>query len=343
MSPVDPTINSSPPQVSVCVQTYQHKDFIRKCLDNIISQQTDFAFEIVLGEDCSTDGTREICVDYAERYPHLIRLFLHDRKNVIYINGRATGRYNLINGLTSARGKYIAICEGDDYWNDNTKLQRQFDFLENNPDFILCFHNAKIVDAQGKLVAESKLRTIHKQSQNQDSLVTGAFIPTLTCMFRNRGLDQLPEDFRKVTNADTFLFSWLGQQGSAAYLPEINDAMYRVHSGGLWSNRDNISQLDANRQTLQTLYQHIDDAWKPVLKQRLDRMHEELLLAQLSKIKPMAYFQTLADYVRLQRESGVGFLTSLFGHAGFLTSRLTRKLSKSGNESRDTSGDLSQF
>ena len=124
---------ASEPLVSICVQTYQHVDFIKDCLDGILKQETSFPFEILLGEDASTDGTREICLEYAEKYPDKIRLFLHHRENNIKINGKPTGRFIFLYNMFSARGKYIALCEGDDYWTDPLKLQKQVGFLEKIP------------------------------------------------------------------------------------------------------------------------------------------------------------------------------------------------------------------
>src|SRR5690606_24131225 len=107
--------------------------------------QTTFPFEIILGEDESNDGTREICKQYAAQYPDKIKLFLRSRKDVIYINGNPTGRFNFIENLKACSGKYIALCEGDDYWTDPLKLQKQVDFLENNSDFALCFHMVEVL------------------------------------------------------------------------------------------------------------------------------------------------------------------------------------------------------
>ena len=137
--PVEEYPNKAPenPLVSVCVQTYQHANYIRQCLDGILMQQTDFPFEILLGEDCSTDGTREICLEYAQKHPDKIRLFLHDRANNIAINGTPTGRFNFLFNLYTAQGRYVALCEGDDYWTDSLKLQKQVDFLEENKDYVL--------------------------------------------------------------------------------------------------------------------------------------------------------------------------------------------------------------
>jgi glycosyltransferase involved in cell wall biosynthesis len=98
--------------ISVCVQTYQHVNFIRECLDSILMQETNFPFEILLGEDASTDGTREICIDYAEKYPDKIRLFLHHRENNIAINGSPTGRFNIIYNLFFYN-LISAICNSD--------------------------------------------------------------------------------------------------------------------------------------------------------------------------------------------------------------------------------------
>ena len=136
-------INQIQPIVSVTVATYQHVNYIRKCLDGILMQKTNFPYEIILGEDGSVDGTQEICKEYAEKYPDKIRLFIRDRKLSQYIgkNGKVT-RFNGIWNRMSSRGKYIAWCEGDDYWIEPLKLQRQVDFLESHQDYSMCFHYA---------------------------------------------------------------------------------------------------------------------------------------------------------------------------------------------------------
>ena len=128
------------PLVSVCVMTYQHKKYIKDCLDGILMQKTDFPFEILLGEDASTNGTREICLEYAKKYSDKIRLFLHKRENNIKYNGNPSGKFNFLYNLFNSKAKYIALCEGDDYWNDPRKLQKQVDILEKNNDLAMCTH-----------------------------------------------------------------------------------------------------------------------------------------------------------------------------------------------------------
>lgn len=123
------------PLVSVCVITYNHKQYIAQALDSILSQKTNFNFEIVIGEDLSTDNTLAICQDYAARFPQIIRL-LPTTQNLGVVP-------NFIRTANACRGKYMAVLEGDDYWIDDLKLQKQADVLEHDPERTLCFTGRK--------------------------------------------------------------------------------------------------------------------------------------------------------------------------------------------------------
>nr|WP_298332170.1 glycosyltransferase [uncultured Christiangramia sp.] len=222
------------PVVSVVVVTFQHASYIHDCLEGILMQKTNFTFEILLGEDSSTDGTREICIEYAEKYPNKIRLFLHHRENNIRINGQPTGRFNLLNSLFSASGKYIALCEGDDYWNDNSKLQKQVDFLEANPQFSFAFHDATVINKNGKVLRKGYLKDGFRNNLEQKVLKRGPDLLLSTICFRRNAL-HFPREFFNVPNGDTFLISLLGNQGKGGYLASINNSFYRHHFGGVWS------------------------------------------------------------------------------------------------------------
>ena len=149
----DPAVLSKAPLVSVNIITYNHEPYIAQAIEGALMQKTNFPYEVLIGEDDSSDGTREICKEYAARYPAKIRLFLNDRKNVIYINGRPTGRWNFVNLLRNARGQYMAICEGDDYWIDPYKLQKQVDFLEKNKDYGIVHTDAHwLFNKTGKII-----------------------------------------------------------------------------------------------------------------------------------------------------------------------------------------------
>jgi glycosyltransferase involved in cell wall biosynthesis len=135
--PVVEVENDAPshPKVSVILLTYNHEDYIAQSIESILNQETNFDFEIILGEDDSTDDTRKICLEYAEKFPSKIRLFLHSKQNKIAANGVPNGKFNLLYSIEMCRGKYIAICEGDDYWQNPAKLQLQADFFDENPDY----------------------------------------------------------------------------------------------------------------------------------------------------------------------------------------------------------------
>ncbi|GGH46038.1 hypothetical protein GCM10011364_19930 [Mangrovimonas yunxiaonensis] len=206
-------------------------------------QETTFPFEIILGEDESTDGTREICIDYANNYPDKIKLFLRSRKDVIYINGNPTGRYNFIENLKACSGKYIALCEGDDYWTDPLKLQKQVDFLEGNEDFTICFHKVKLL--KGSELEESDDITIERYNKIKKLPVTinellryGNFIHTPSVMFRNT-LKEFPFELYSSPIGDYFLYIILASNG---YIKRLEDemAVYRV-GVGLYSGLNALS------------------------------------------------------------------------------------------------------
>lgn len=189
-------------------------------------QKTTFPFEVVVGEDCSTDNTRLIVEEFAARYPAVIRTIFH-HSNV----GGARNGYEFCYPML--RGKYVAICEGDDYWTDPYKLQKQVAFLEQNPECAFCFHRVANVDENGELLQVDKVAddTVHYKAAD----IFHISIPTLSVVFR-KCFDVLPEDILKVESGDTFLFGLLARHGGAADLGFIG-AHYRTHPGGIFSSR----------------------------------------------------------------------------------------------------------
>ena len=223
-----PNLVGKNPKVSICLLTYQHKDYIVECLRGILMQKTNFLYEILLGEDDSTDGTRDICIEYAEKYPDKIRLFLHHRENNIEINGNPTGRFNVIYNYYSARGKYIAICEGDDYWTDPLKLQKQVDFLENNKDYVLSFHDVNVLYTRKKRVKNYRMiGSLDKNSLETNDLLKPWFIPTCSVVFRKPEKFSLPKWFYLSPNGDKALWLLLFLAGKFKYLNGIM-GVYRM-------------------------------------------------------------------------------------------------------------------
>jgi glycosyltransferase involved in cell wall biosynthesis len=224
---------SKKPMVSVCVQTYQHADYIVECLESIVMQKVDFPIEILLGEDDSTDGTRDICLEYAARYPKLIRLFLRNRKDVIFINGIPSGRSNFINNMRSTQGKYIALLEGDDYWTDPYKLQRQVDLLEAAPEYAGSFHHTQLIFEDGG-VGRIYGEDVQDVLFTEDTIAPLSPFHTSSFVFRKDAF-RCPEWFYEVVSADMALFSIVSASGGLKKLSEVM-SIYRKHNRGLTSS-----------------------------------------------------------------------------------------------------------
>ena len=264
----------SQPLLSVCITTYNHADYIRQALDSVLMQQTDFEFEILLGEDGSSDGTREICQQYADKFKDKIKLFLHDRKNVIYINGRPTGRFNFIHNLKQAKGKYIALLDGDDYWTDPLKLQKQVDFLEKNPTFSVSFHKTQ-KEVNG-VVKTDYLNEHTKQITGFKDISEGNFIRTLSVVYRNPF--EVPEILKTAAVADYLLHMMNASRGNMYYHNEVM-GVYRIHAGGIWSSYKLMSMQEEWVNMLEQMFVYFSSQDLTALKLQYLQMCKALAVA----------------------------------------------------------------
>lgn len=252
------------PKVSVCIITYNHQDYINKCLDSAVMQNVDFVYEIVIGDDNSNDNTKQICEEYARKHPNLIKYFPR-HKNLGMI-------YNWITTIQNCNGEYVALCEGDDYWYDSNKLQKQIDFLERNQEYGFCSSNAFILDSLHNsyraLIASSNSREI----KFQELLTNSNPIFTLTMVFRKELISDFDiKDFLSYSVIDLPLwFHFLSN--SKGYLLSDKTAVYRKlqesasHSKSLSKNlkfeRDTflikeyyvLKQLHGNKRILNNIY-----------------------------------------------------------------------------------------
>jgi len=238
------------PVVSICSLTYNHEKFIRECLDGFLMQETTFPVEILIHDDASTDSTANIIREYEAQYPRIIKP-IYQRENQ-YSRGASPGVTFL---LPRAKGNYIALCEGDDYWTDSLKLQKQVDFLDENPDYVICYHDAKIIDEAGNVVADSKLPEECKKDFSSEELMKGEWALTLSIVFRNV-VTEYPEEIYKVLNVDTFLTVILGKYGKGKYLAEIEPAVYRKQPGSVWSSLHRDDQTFQLFNSLIYIYQY---------------------------------------------------------------------------------------
>lgn len=215
--------------VSISCITYNHAKFIRKCFDGFLMQQTNFNFEVLIHDDASTDGTIEIIKEYEKNFPSIFKPIIQDVNQ--YSQGKRS--FNSKYNFSRAKGKYIALCEGDDYWIDPNKLQMQVNFLEANPDYVMCFTNAYVVDKEGVILQEKQIGRLEKDIFLTEDVPF--FAPTHTRLFKNFDNDLLPKEYYKVKGGDTYLAGWQSQFGKTKYLDFISSA-YRIHDGGVYSS-----------------------------------------------------------------------------------------------------------
>ena len=215
-------------KVSVLMLAYNHEKFIRQALDGIFMQTTKFNVEVVIGEDKSTDNTREILLEYAKLYPGALVLILNE-------TNRGAG-INQIAALNACRGKYVAICEGDDYWTEPNKLQLQVDFLELNPEFAICFH--RVYELENK---EKKVSSLYGSSKEEtytiQDLAKENIMHTPSVVYRNGLIGGFPEWFHESPVGDYVLHMLNARHGKIKYLPDVM-AVYRIHAEGSWSKKD---------------------------------------------------------------------------------------------------------
>lgn len=215
--------------VSICCITYNHEKYIAQAIQSFLTQETSFDFEIVVGEDHSTDNTAAIVSEFARKYPEKIRM-LDNSQNL----GLA---HNFFRTLQACRGELIAYCEGDDYWIDNMKLQKQVDIFRLYPNVVYCYTNACIL--QDGEISHNAIIDVNKTKEEFDMnkyMSSYHAMPMLTSMFRSKYIQSdIPDFMYKVIQLDYTLRFFVGQHGTFYYLPEVT-GVYRKHEGGITNN-----------------------------------------------------------------------------------------------------------
>lgn len=253
--------------LSVALITYNHEKYIRQALDSILMQETDFDFEIVIGDDCSSDSTPDICNEYVLKYSN-IKYEKYDKNGGVSANWRKT--------IERCNSKYVALIEGDDYWTENYKLQKQVDFLEANKDYSLCFHNhIRIYDNEPLRQPDMRANHIvNDKEYNVRELYKKWPIHTVTTCFRREKL-RFSETFDKYFFCDWYVFIWLAENGRVMGFKDVMST-YRLTGKSITGNHspdfflnlvDKIYcyfDIDFNNR-----YKNITDYWRAVSFRRV--------------------------------------------------------------------------
>lgn len=237
------------PFVSICMITYNHEQFVEQAIDSILAQQTKYSFELLISDDSSKDGTVAICKKLASKNPGKIRI-LESEINIGMMP-------NFIKALNQCTGKYIALCEGDDYWKETTKLEQSVLVLEGHPEFtIACHANYKLI--KGKLLKDNTSNITASGTYKLEDYLSHPFFHTSSIVFRRLDLiPELPGWYKDVFAGDNFLVAFLGSKGDIYYSNKFM-SVYRVHQSSI-SNRYGITNMKKNYSRHMELFNKMSD------------------------------------------------------------------------------------
>jgi len=286
------------PKVSVCVITYNHAKFITQALDSILEQNCNFDFEIVIGVDKCLDNTLEICTEYANKYPQIIKL-LNRVKNI------GMGK-NLIDTLNNCQGEYIAILEGDDYWTSRDKLQKQVDFLDNHDDFVMYFHDAAVIsESSPNEIPLSKGRIIEGLTETtiDTEMILSAYIRIIhlaSIVFRSSAYKKIsfPDWFYSTPTCDLPLTAILSSFGKVYYKNDIH-CVYRIHPGGITNRKFDTAILKKIKAEFHYINDYLNNKYTSAIKKGING-------------RKATYFETRMVYSKKMRKL-LEFNTSFVG------------------------------
>lgn len=266
-------------KVSVCMIAYNHEAFISQALDSILAQQTRFPVEIVIGDDNSRDRTGEICLSYVAKFPDIIRY--HRR------NPNLGMMPNFIATLQQCRGEYIAICEGDDYWTDNNKLQLQADFLDANPGYSLCCHNHEVL-TKGELVKAGRDFKEATRTVPAEEYLVHPFFHTTSYFFRKAAMPSpFPAWYFDVLAGDHFLVLFLAMKGQIGCLNK-RMSVFRNHGSSVSFTRSALDIKENFVKHLDLFNQYSGGKYNPTIRRVIKKWDV------LYKVyEPVGYFSRL--------------------------------------------------
>jgi glycosyltransferase involved in cell wall biosynthesis len=254
-------ITNHTPRVSICCLTYNHEAWIKKAIEGFLLQKTDFDVEIVIHDDASTDATPPIIEAYQHKHPEMIRPILN--KENLYRSGTSLYEIYTRKVFPKLKGKYIAICEGDDYWTDPLKLQKQVDFLEQHSDYSISFHRVGFVgDGNVNFDEHSEMYKSLFSQRNSftfDDLLKENFIPNCSVVYRNDAID-FPDLFHEVDFPDWPIHLIFAQKGKLHFMDELM-AHHRISNAGMWEGKSLHERYRMNALFYQDLLRLVDETY----------------------------------------------------------------------------------
>ena len=275
-------------KLSVAMITYNQERYIGQAIESILAQKVNFDYEIVIGEDCSTDGTRVVMLDFQRRYPERIVTILRPRN--------IGGLRNIESVLAACCGQYVAFLEGDDYWTSMDKLQKQVDFLDTHPDRAICCHRVKFLNETGS--AEVDVHPLLAAGPYTiEDLLKWNFVVTCSTVARRDLMRPLPPSLSKVKAGDWARYALVARHGKIELMDEIM-ATYRVHPAGMWTSMSSANQAQEIGRTLRALDEHLGFHYRATIRQVIAPRYLDLAITARSNGKRTETAKHLVSYIR---------------------------------------------
>jgi len=256
------------PKVSVLMTTYNHDRFVKQAIESVVMQKADFEYELVIGEDCSIDRTREIVLEFQRKYPDRIRLLLAKRNLGMSVNWIRT--------LRACRGQYVANLDGDDYLSSAYKLQKQADFLDAHPECSICFHAIRHTSDDPN-IRPDVYRSPRKNLFTVEEILLFNFIPANAVMFRNGLIKEFPSWLGNVKTIDWPMHILFAQHGKIGFINEVM-SVYREHAGSAWRSMKYIQWVQEFIRVLELLNAELGFRYDNTIKSALCAWHFRLAL-----------------------------------------------------------------
>ncbi len=257
--PVDSQLTNDRLKVSVSLVTFNHEKFIAQAIESVLMQEVDFSYEIIIGEDFSSDKTRQIVIDYQKQYPDKIRLILPEENLGCY------GQKIFVQTLQASLGEYIALLDGDDYWTSPYKLQQQVDYLDNHLECAICFHDVTTIFEDNAGLPRRYNDYQPSQFSQLENILKSNFIPTCSTLYRRGLFSEFPDWYYDTVCGDWVLHVLNARHGKIGY---INKSMgvYRVHQNGLFSGMKKIQQLKEAIKFYELLNEYLEFEYNHIIK-----------------------------------------------------------------------------
>ena len=247
--------------------TYNHEKWITQAVESVLVQETDFDYELTIVEDCSSDGTRDVVIDFQKRFPECIRLKLSEE------NGEY--RENLAAAFLDSSGEYIAQLDGDDYWTSPHKLQKQADYLDAHPECVMCFHNVRVFDESGAVEPWHLNSSAQEEITGLENLLVVNYIASCAPMLRQGVIEEFPEWYYTAAWADWPLYLLHAQHGKIGYLDEVMGAR-RFHSGGMWAGLSSAQKVEHTIRFYEHIGPNFDARHRAIIQGRITELSRKL-------------------------------------------------------------------